>query len=231
MIPDLSRRDGDLREWMDDPDCDPARLNRTYVSFRCVNALVSRWRSIYRQQIRPLLAVDRRATLLDLGSGGGDVGRALVRWAARDGLALDVTAADPDPRAYAFASSLPPVPGITFRQASSADLVAAGARFDVVTSNHLLHHLDEPSLHGVLADSARLATRLVVHSDLERSRAAYLAYGVAARALDRRSFVRADGLLSLRRSYRAGELAAVAGEPWRVERRFPSRLLLLRRLG
>lgn len=216
---------------MDDPDCDLDRLERTYAQFRLVNTVISRWRRIYRQQIRPLLPRDRAATLLDLGSGGGDIARALARWAARDGLALEVTAADPDPRAYAFASALAPVPRVEFRLTSSADLVAAGERFDMVVSNHLLHHLDEPSLAAVLADSAQLAYRLVVHSDLERSRVAYLAFGVASRALGRRSFIREDGLLSLRRSYRAAELAAAAQEPWRVERQFPARLLLLHRVS
>ncbi|RIJ51954.1 methyltransferase, partial [Clavibacter lycopersici] len=100
---DLSRRDTGLTELMDDPDCDPAALDRTYARFPVVNRVVAGWRGVYRSRIRPLLSADRETTLLDIGSGGGDVPLSLARWARRDGLRLSVTGIDPDPRAAAFA--------------------------------------------------------------------------------------------------------------------------------
>jgi 2-polyprenyl-3-methyl-5-hydroxy-6-metoxy-1,4-benzoquinol methylase len=213
---------------MDDPDCDLALLHRTYGHFRWVNGVVSGWHRIYRQHLRPLLAERGPTSLLDIGSGAGDIPRALARWAARDGLALTVTAIDPDPRAHAYASTLPAVPGVTFGQATSSQLVASGARFDVVTSNHLLHHLDPQALRSLLDDSARLASRLVLHNDIERSRGAYLAYAVATRPVRSRSFVHVDGLLSIRRSYRRAELAAATDDSWVATKQFPARLLLMR---
>ena len=223
----LTRRAVDLRELMDDPACDPAGLQRTYAQFRVVNRLVAGWGGIYRRLIRPLLHPTRPTSLLDVGSGAGDVPRALARWAARDGLALSVTAIDPDERAHAYATAQPATPGVVFRCADSAELVAEGKRFDLVTSNHVLHHLGDAERHGLLADSTRLATRRVVHSDLERRRAAYLGYAVASWPFARRSFIRVDGLRSIRRSFRAEELAAVVPPPWRVARRAPARLLLI----
>jgi SAM-dependent methyltransferase len=100
-LPFLRLRASDAVELMDDPDCDPEILSRTYDYFRYVNAAVSGWRGVYRREIRPLLSTARESTLLDIGSGGGDVARALARWAARDGLLLTVTAIDPDARAHA----------------------------------------------------------------------------------------------------------------------------------
>lgn len=212
---------------MDDPECDLNALRRTYVHFRLLNRLLSRWGLVYRRQIRPLLTADRPSTLLDIGCGGGDVARSLSRWAVRDGLSLEITGIDPDERAYAFAVAQPPVPGVTFRRATSGALVAEGARYDIVISNHLLHHLDADALTALMADSERLARRLVVHNDLRRSRTAYLAYAVVSRPWARRSFVHVDGLLSIRRSYRPRELAASAGSSWRVRPVSPARLLLL----
>ncbi|MGG7508147.1 class I SAM-dependent methyltransferase [Plantibacter sp. YIM 135249] len=224
---DLSRRATELRELMDDPHCDLARLERTYEEFMTVNRLVSGWRGIYRSRIRPLLAADRLTTLLDIGFGGGDVPRALARWAASDGLRLAITAIDPDERAGRFVGALPPVPGVTFLRASSDELVSAGRSFDLVTSNHLLHHLDDDALQQVLADSTALANRRVIHNDIERSRIAYAAYAPATLPFARGSFIHQDGLLSIRRSYRRDELAAVAPAGWRVERSLPFRLLLV----
>jgi 2-polyprenyl-3-methyl-5-hydroxy-6-metoxy-1,4-benzoquinol methylase len=119
------------------------------------------------------------------------------------------------------------VPGVSFRRASSAELVAEGTAFDIVISNHLLHHLEEDALTTLLDDSARLATRLVVHNDIARSRLAYLAYAVASKPFGGQSFIHVDGLLSIRRSYRARELAARVSGPWSVRDQFPARLLLL----
>ncbi|NQX28424.1 methyltransferase domain-containing protein [Microbacteriaceae bacterium VKM Ac-2854] len=206
---------------MDDPECDPARLDRTYAQFRTVNALVSGWRRVYRSRLRPRLERDRENTLLDIGFGGGDVPRALAGWARRDGFALQVTAIDPDPRAHAFVSAQPPTPGVHFERASSAEL---DGRFDLVTSNHVLHHLDPAGLDELLADSERLG-RYCVHNDLARSRVAYSAYSVATRPLRRGSFLHDDGALSIRRSFTAAELRAAA-PGWRVETLAPYRLLL-----
>ncbi|MFZ4895707.1 class I SAM-dependent methyltransferase [Plantibacter sp. Mn2098] len=223
----LSHRDVTSIELMDDPDCDLDRLEHTYAQFTAVNRLVSGWRTIYLRRIKPHLTAHTDTSLLDIGFGGGDVPRALASWAAADRLRLSITAIDPDDRARRFVEARPAMPGVTFRQASSADLVADGSRFDLVTSNHLLHHLDADALASVLDDSRRLARRLVVHNDIERSRVAYAAYYPMTAPFSRGSFIHQDGLLSIRRSYRRAELERVVPDGWRVERLFPYRLLLL----
>jgi 2-polyprenyl-3-methyl-5-hydroxy-6-metoxy-1,4-benzoquinol methylase len=221
----LATRDTEVVELMDDPGCDLRLLERTYAQFVVVNRLVAGWRRLWARRLRPLLADRPRPTLLDLGSGGGDVARALAGWARRDGLDLRVTAADPDPRAAAYAFRRP-AEGVELRRASSADLVAEGRTFDVVVSNQVLHHLDDAALHAVLADSERLATRLALHNDLRRSRLAHAVYGAVTLPLARTSFVRTDGLRSIRRSHRPAELDGVR-PGWRAEPYAPFRLLLV----
>jgi 2-polyprenyl-3-methyl-5-hydroxy-6-metoxy-1,4-benzoquinol methylase len=225
---DLSSRDTGVQELMDDSGCDPSALNRTYARFATVNRLLSGWRRTYRTQIRPLLSAERTTTLLDIGFGGGDLPRALRRWAVRDGLRLTVDAVDSDPRAVAFVSAGSATPGVCFRQARSAELVAAGERYDLVTSNHLLHHLDAAGLQRLLGDSERLARRLVLHSDLRRSRAAYIGWAAVSWPAARDSFVFTDGLRSIRRSYRPAELAGIVPAGWQVRPQPPFRLLLTR---
>ena len=227
IVPSLLDREPHVREQMDDPGCDEGALRRTYAQFRVVNAVVAGWRSTYRRHVRPVLRADRATTVLDLGCGGGDLARSLVRWAARDGLRVEVIGVDPAPRAHAWASGRPPVPGVVFRRALSSDLAQEGARFDVVVSNHVLHHHDEAQLQALLSDSQRLARRRVVHSDIVRSRLAYLLFSFATWPFFPGSFIRADGLVSIRRSYTPGELAAVVPAGWRVERQRPWRNLVV----
>lgn len=223
----LAVRDEHVIEEMDKSDCDPATLDRTYAQFPLINNVVARWHSVYKQHIRPLLSTTRSNTLLDIGCGGGDIPATLAKWAARDHLSLTITAIDPDPRAIAYARTHFAGTGVDFRQSHSSELVAEGAVFDVVISNHMLHHLTSTELRLLLADSTALAEHLVVHSDIARSRLGYALFSVGTLPLIKRSFIRRDGLTSIRRSYTPAELRANLPPGWRVESARPYRNLLL----
>ncbi|WP_157157254.1 class I SAM-dependent methyltransferase [Diaminobutyricimonas sp. LJ205] len=222
----LEQRAVSLTEYIDDPDCDPIALRHSYAAFAIVNPVVSGWRKTYRRLIRPWLSPTEPRTLLDVGAGGGDIARGLARWARADGVQLTVTAIDPDPRAYQYAIQHEPSAGVYFRRAHTSDLVAEGAVFDFVISNHVLHHLDEDAFTGLLADSERLSRVAAVHADLVRTRWAYAGFGAATMFLFRDSFIRHDGLASIRRSYTLAELRETVPPRWRVIRQEPSRLLL-----
>ncbi len=243
VLAELGARDAHLTELMDDPGCDRHLLRRTLERFELINRLVSGWGRAYRSHLRPALAeLDAQghhaARILDIGCGGGDVLRRIVRSARRDGFAVEAVGIDPDPTAIAVAQTHQtrrPVPGLSFREATSSDLVAESATFDIVISNHLIHHLgdsepsdSEPSgseLTELFADSARLAIHLCVHSDIARHRRAYAAYALLAWPLTVGIFAYVDGLRSIRRSYTSSELAERLPPNWRVERATPFRLL------
>src|SRR5690606_12101099 len=52
----LREREPQLAELMDDPECDEAKLQRTYRGFRVLNPVVAGWRRTYAHLIRPLLS-------------------------------------------------------------------------------------------------------------------------------------------------------------------------------
>ncbi|WP_373461934.1 class I SAM-dependent methyltransferase [Arthrobacter sp. V4I6] len=211
---------------MDLPGCDPARLDRTYEQFALVNRAVSGWRGLYLRELRPRLRAGSATTLLDIGCGGGDVPVMLARWASRDGLRLEITAIDPDPRASRFAAKHHPAAGVTFRQATTAGLVREGRSYDFVVSNHVLHHLAADEFPAFLAESGKLCHGRVIHNDLRRSVLAYALFFAGSRPLTG-SYIRQDGLTSIRRSYTTAELRAAAPPGWTVVRRAPYRNLLI----
>ena len=223
----LAARDQHAVEEMDKPDCDLQVLARTYAQFPLVNRVVSRWHSVYQQLIKPLLSSVHSTSLLDIGCGGGDIATSLAKWAARDGLVLSITAIDPDVRAIDFALAHATSGSVNFRDVHSGVLVAEGAVFDVVISNHILHHLAPAEFQSLLADSALLARQAVIHSDISRSRVAYTLFSVGTLPFFPGSFIRRDGLTSIRRSYTAAELRTVVPPGWRVESGAPWRNLLL----
>lgn len=235
---DLSVRDEQLRELMDDPDCDPVRLDATLRRFHLVNRLISGWDQVYRQRLHPALQrLERPTRVLDLGSGGGDVVTRLSQLASRDGLQVAFTGADPDPRATqaarhaqeqrirkAHGEDQQP-PRVRFLCADAEALLQAGEHFDLVLSNHVIHHLDAPGLLDFTRASRRLSTGTVLHSDIARGRLAYGLYAVGITPLAPGTFLRTDGLRSIRRSYRREELSAALGSGWAVSSPAPFRLI------
>lgn len=218
--PLLRRRVPSLRERMEDPSCDTGRLHRTFDQFAVVNQLVGAWAAAYQDRLRPVLRAaqleGRPATLLDVGCGGGDVARRLVVMAARDRLPLRVTAIDPDPRAVAYTRTRAMPPNVEVLEANADDFAAEGRRFDLVVSNHVLHHLPAAEIPRFLGATSSLAVRLVLHADLRRNALALPAFSLLA-APFRRSFVREDGLRSIRRAFTPPELRRLAPPGWRVE--------------
>ena len=225
----LASRDARAAERMDDPGCDPVRLARTYARFGLVNAVVAAPRATYRRWIVPRLG-SGDVRVLDIGTGGGDFPRAVCRWARRSGARLDVLAVDPDPRAYAFAERGTRIPGLRIRRMDAAAVLASGERFDVVLSNHVLHHLSDERVRELLSESARLLRPggVAVHRDIARSAGAYAAFAVGTLPFQplllRGTFIREDGLTSIRRSRTPAELATIVPEGWRVRRGWPARV-------
>lgn len=222
----LSQRDTTSQEQMDDPDCDPDELRSTYRQFAAVNPLISRWRRVYKQKIRPLLQTGTPNMLLDIGFGGGDIPIQLARWAIDDNLDLTITAIDPDPRAFNFVQEIDRPQNVEFLQCNAADLDPSKQQYDFVISNHLLHHLNHQEFLDMLEQAETLSKKAIIFNDIHRSDWAYLLFSLLSRPIFRSSFITDDGLTSIKRSYTYSELTEITPDDWQVESMFPFRLLL-----
>ena len=222
----LSKRNPGLVEWMDRPDCDRELLFNTYRQFSRINRLLSGWNSIYRDHIRPMIQQKKgEISILDIGCGGGDIIRLLDRLCKQDGLQAEFTGIDPDSRSIEFLATQKWPGNIQFLPVHSGDLVQQNRRFDMVISNHLIHHLTDASLKSVCSDAEQLAASKVLFSDIERSDLGYLSFRIIAPLLFRNSYIVKDGLISIKKSYRKEELQNKLPDGWKVQRKFPFRLL------
>jgi 2-polyprenyl-3-methyl-5-hydroxy-6-metoxy-1,4-benzoquinol methylase len=183
----------------------------------------------------PLLAGVAPATVLDLGSGGGDVPLALAARAAREGVDLTLTGSDLSGRAVARARAAAARAGLAVDFVPLDALAAPLPHHDVVMSTLMLHHLDDDDARHLLAAMGRAAGKLVVVCDLARSLPGLALAWAGTRLLTRSRVVHVDGVLSVRAAFRPDEalqLARDAGLPSpRVTRAWPCRWVLTSRVS
>lgn len=221
----LSHRNKNLTEWMDRPDCDPELLENTYRQFTTINKLLSGWNGIYKDFIKPVLNDKQgKCSILDIGCGGGDIIRFLHELALKDGFDVEFMGIDPDNRSIEYLSSLDWPDSVQFRAVSSEILAKENRQFDIVISNHLVHHLSKQELKSVCMDSQKLSKSLILFNDIERSLIGYLSFSLFAPLLFQNSYIVRDGKISIKRSYRKAELKQVLPNGWKVKRKFPFRL-------
>jgi 2-polyprenyl-3-methyl-5-hydroxy-6-metoxy-1,4-benzoquinol methylase len=153
---------------------------------------------------------DRTITILDVGTGGADIPRALARWARRTGRRVLILALDRDSATLSFARQVAaPYPEIVLLQSDALALPVRPGSVDVVISALTLHHLEPAAAVRHLAEMDAAARTGILVNDLMRSRAAYCAVWLATRALTRNRMSRHDGPLSVLRAYTPDEVRAL----------------------
>ena len=213
-------------ELLDDPAADPDTVARSLRNVARSNRWFGGAAAVRRGLVLTLrgLPRDRALTLLDLGTGAGDLPRWAVRWARRRGYTLRPLGLELS-RTAATMARLAGVP------CAVADAGAPPLReqsVDLVLVSQVLHHLTDDSAVRLIRTCDALARVGVVIADLRRARGAALAFRVGARVLRFDPVTVADGLTSIRRGYTPEELGALlkrAGVSGRVERGLGYRLV------
>jgi SAM-dependent methyltransferase len=213
-------------ELLDDPAADPGAVAESLRNI----ARSNRWfggAAAVRYGLRRVLAgVPRgsRLTLLDLGTGAGDLPQGAVRLAARRGIGLRPLGLERSRTAARLARRA----GVPCAVACAGAPPLLEKSVDLVLVSQFAHHLAPDSAVRLLRTCDRLARVGVVVADLRRGWLARAAFAVGARVLRFDPLTVADGLTSIRRGYTAEELhglLAAAGISGRVARRPGYRLV------
>ena len=143
-----------------------------------------------------------RLTLLDIGSGLGDVPRAAAAWAAHRGVRLVPIGLERHPAAarLAAAAGLPTLVGCAGAPPVSEKSV------DIVSVCMVAHHFEPESVVELFRTCDRLARRAVVVADLRRAALVVAAFRCGAWLLRFDRVTTADGVTSIRRGFTRSEL-------------------------
>lgn len=196
-------------EYLDDPNI-PANVAAHSLRdialanswFGGTRAILSEMRPIFRELQRE---GGHRLSMLDIGTGLGDIPREVETFAVRSGLCVDAIGLELT-RAFAAVSHkrLALVIAGDARQLPLAD-----NSVDVVTCSLVLHHLPDNDAIHMLRECDRVARRRVIVAELTRSWLAMALIWLVSFPLGFHPISRHDGVVSIRRGFLSAELRAM----------------------
>ena len=204
-----------MAEAMDGADLDPQLLSGDLLNLEALNRFFG-GRDVIRRRVAPLVAQlkpGRTVSVLDLGSGSGDLCRVLVDECRRQDRPVEVLSLDAHPQIQEFARERcrPAYPEIRFIRGDARQVPLRERSVDLALCTLALHHFRDPEARTVLAEMHRVTRGWAVVSDLCRSRTAYAGVWAATR-LTANPMTRFDGPVSVQRAFTASELRALAEE-------------------
>lgn len=211
-------------ELLDDPQADPTDVDRSLRNIERANRWLGGHWAVRWGVARLLRGRTGPVTVLDVGTGSGDVPEMLQRWGRARGLDIVPLALELSPIAARLARErgLPVVLGC------GGEIPIADRGVDLVVASQIAHHLERQAAGALFRECGRVARLGVVVADLRRSRLAAAGFQLAGRLLAFDRFTLSDGVTSLRRGFSVPELSALAtgaGARAKVRRRPGSRVV------
>ncbi len=199
-------------ELLDDPHADPGLVRAALRDLERLNAMFGGTRAVTRA-LEPIFEKagkgewgrgngKARWTLLDVGTGSGDIPRAVRRAAQRHGVELELLGVERIPAAAGLARTA----GVRAILADGDALPLAPRSVDVVLASQVLHHLPRERCVRWIAAFDGIARRAVVVADLRRSRLAMAGMWAVSFPLALHTVTRRDAIVSLRRGFTRAEL-------------------------
>jgi ubiquinone/menaquinone biosynthesis C-methylase UbiE len=189
-------------EFFDAPSDNQRLVLRTVADIKLSNAVFQGARAAVAEIATYFPRLAKGATLLDVGTGLGDVPRDAARAASQHGIALTTIGLDIN---IALARSAAALLSYTVC-GSGTRLPFANASVDIVMCSQTLHHFRGAAETELLREMDRVARVAVVVSDLRRSWLAAAGFWLASFPLRFHRVTRHDGVLSVLRGYTRAEL-------------------------
>jgi ubiquinone/menaquinone biosynthesis C-methylase UbiE len=198
-------------EFIDRPDTAVELLRDELRELEINNRRSGAHRTMIRRIEQFLPAPNVTLRILDLGTGGADIPRAVATWARSRNVSVSITAVDGNPNVLRFAQeSCRDFPEIRLEHHDMRNLPFAAGSFDLVLCSLALHHFDEPDAIAILRCISRVAARGYIVNDLRRNWISIWTMNILALVFLNKGIIRNDGPQSCRAAFTMDELAVMA---------------------
>ncbi|MBP1993922.1 methyltransferase domain-containing protein [Paenibacillus eucommiae] len=143
-------------------------------------------------------------SILDIGSGSGDVNRILLRWADKHHIDLKIRLADITEEACGEARLL-------YQHESRIEVIQHDVfelqqgMADVITASQFVHHFSSKELPVIVGRMLSASRFGIVINDIHRHWIPWLAVWLVTRMLSRNRYIRHDGPLSVAKGFRLAD--------------------------
>ncbi|MDQ6690574.1 MAG: methyltransferase domain-containing protein [Gemmatimonadota bacterium] len=195
-------------EMLDDPNVDPDVMTRSLADVVRSNSLFGGLKSAIDELKNTLKDLPPRATLLDVGTGLGDIPCRAREVARESGIELTTVGLD---SAIELARASRPALNLAVC-GDALRLPFADHSVDVVMCSQVLHHFAGADALELLREMNRVARIRVIVSDLRRSWIAAAGLWLASFPLRFHAISRHDGVVSVLRGFTPEELVDIVNE-------------------
>jgi SAM-dependent methyltransferase len=192
-------------EHLDDPHADPRVVRRSLSDVARSNALFGGTSAVLAELDDAFALLRRCATLLDVGTGMGDIPAHAREHARARGIELATFGLD-SVEVLAEASRARTTAAV---RADALALPFADRSIDIVTCSQVLHHFADSEARLVVQELHRVARHRVIIADIRRSWLAAAGIWMASFPLRFHPVSRHDGVVSVLRGFTAAELRGV----------------------
>jgi SAM-dependent methyltransferase len=219
------------KEMMDLPGQPKELLAGDLRNLRIINRYLGGYRNVLRGLARLVNEQNLdRFTLLDVGTGSGDIPTVIACWARRQRIAVRISGLEREAATVEEAvDQTRNFPEIAILRGDARAPPFGAGSFDFILASQLLHHFKDEQIIALLRTWARLARRGIIVSDLVRHPVAYHGIRLLTKGFTRNIMTRTDAPLSVQRACTISEWRELLRRAdvgrLRVQWMFPFRVL------
>ena len=161
--------------------------------------------------LRKVLTQNRKYTLVDIGSGGGDTLKRIRNWVKKYGVELRLYGVDIKPVCIDYSRRNAGREGIEFICDDYRNVFGHVSEIDIIHASLFCHHLSDEELVELIRFSIGHKTLLVIN-DLERSGLAYYLIKILTAVFSKSYLVKHDAPMSVSRGFKRREWIAILNE-------------------
>ena len=154
--------------------------------------------------------VEDEVSIVDFGTGGGDLPRVIAKWARKRKYKLQINGIDANPFMIEFSrKKASPFPEIQFEGADIFSAQFQSRQFDISLCSLFCHHFTDEDLVGMFRQMADQSKIGFIVNDLHRHPVAYRGIQFLTWLFRGSHLVRHDGPVSVLRAFKKRELEAL----------------------
>ncbi len=198
-MPDLSARSV-LPEKMDEPGIAHHELHQALRELEILNNTLGGYKVILNA-LSQLRLPQRTITIIDLGCGGGDMLRAIAKWAENNNKNVRLIGVDRNSVMTEYsAKKSSAYKNISFKTLDVFDDSLLKLKADIAMNSLFSHHFDDDDLIKLTMRMKQIASQAIIINDIHRHWFAYLSVKMLTALFSKTYLVKYDAPVSVARS-------------------------------